>query len=65
MANLGVDLIFGTDDDAETLVAWARGQLEHGCDEDLVFLWALLAIGDLLVDGQVELPDLRDIIHLI
>ncbi len=41
------------------LAAWARQQLDGGADGAGVVLWAVVAIGDLLVDGVAVLPDLR------
>ncbi len=51
-----------TDADAGLLLAvWARAQLKMNADGHLVWFYIILAIGDLLVDGHVELPCLINI----
>jgi hypothetical protein len=40
------------------LSTWALTQLDHGVDAGTVIALALVALGDLVVDGHAELPDL-------
>ncbi len=41
------------------LVAWVGEQIDGGVGGNLVRFCIALALGDLLVDGHAELPDLR------
>ncbi len=58
--SLGVDTHITREDAGPLLASWAAIQRERGVEANLVLLCLILAIGDLLVDGHADLPDLRD-----